>query len=321
MITFPGMTGALSAMNREGLTITLNAAKSEVPTSSATPVSILAREILQYASTISEAYEIAKSKKTFVAETFLIGSAKDGRAAVIEKSTDQTGIFESSNNFLICTNHFQSPELTNSELNQEFMKTGSSVYRYGRVEELLNRNEKNSITKTAAILRDRNGKNDSDIGLGNEKSINQLIAHHGIIFQPEKKRFWVSASQWVLGKFVCYDLEKIFSETNFENGDHEISEKELAIDEDPFSKTDEFKSFLKFSPYRYPFADKRNLNPDSVITWNPQGYFAYLLAGDFYKQNGDCARAAKSYSMGLSKEVATLQEHKYMEKNKAACQK
>lgn len=319
MITFPGMTGALSAMNSEGLTITLNAAKSEVPTSSATPVSLLAREILQYATTISEAYEIAKNRKTFVAETFLIGSAKDGRAAVIEKSTDKTGIYESSNSSLICTNHFQSPELSGSELNQGFMKTSSSVYRYERVQELLNRNKKNSVTRTAAILRDRKGKQDSDIGLGNEKSIDQLIAHHGIIFQPQKRRFWVSASQWVLGKFVCYDLDKVFNKANFESGDREISEKELAIENDSFLKTDEFKSFLKFSPYRYPFACRGNLNPDSVIKWNQKSYFAYMLAGDFYKEQSDCVRASENYSIGLTKEVATLQERKHMEKNKDAC--
>lgn len=313
MVTFGGMTGVLSGMNNQGLTVTLNAAKSEIPSSSATPVSILAREILQYASTIEEAYAIAGKRKTFVAESFLIGSAKDKRAAIIEKSPDALDIFESGENYIVATNHFQSEILGSTELNQEHMKTSASVYRQNRVKEMINSNAPNSVLKTASILRDQKGLNNADIGMGNEKAVNQLIAHHAIIFQPEKQKVWISTAPWQLGKFVCYDLNKIFAANPIEN--KEFNEVELGIAADPFLNTQEFQDMLKFNSYRFPFQPRNNFNPDSLIAWNPNSYLSYMLAGDKYLSNKDFHKAVDAYETGLTKEVATDHEREHMLEN------
>ena len=172
------------------------------PTLRQHPVSIVAREILQYASTIKEAYAIAEKRSMFVAESFLIGSAKENKASIIEKTPDGIGFYESPSNYIISTNHFQGDQLGNTQLNKDHMKTSASVYRMERVEELLGPLNKNSVLKTAEILRNQLGKGNEKIGLGNEKSINQLVAHHSIIFQPEKGLVWVSTRTLAIGE-VC----------------------------------------------------------------------------------------------------------------------
>jgi len=317
MVTFGGMTGVLSGMNDQGLTVTINAAKSDIPSASATPVSLVAREILQYASTIQEAYQIAKGRKMFVAESFLIGSAKDGKASLIEKTPDGIDTYESPDTYLISTNHFQGDTLGNTSLNRDHVRTSASLYRYERVGELLKRQGKNTVQKTALILRNQLGKNDQDIGLGNEKAINQLVAHHSIIFQPEKQLVWISTAPWQLGKFVCYDLNKVFQYKPVKN--NEIYEDSLAIAPDPFLLTSEYRDYVKFDKFRFPFNPAPGLMPDSIVAWNPNSYHAYMLAADFCLENKEWNKAAMFYETGLSKEVATEQERDHMKKNLEVC--
>ncbi len=133
MVTWAGMIGAVSGMNEKGLTVTINAAKSEMPLEAKTPISILAREILQYASNINEAYAIAKKREIFVSESLMIGSAEDNKTAIIEKTPQRLGLFESDENYIICSNHFQSDVFANDSLNLKNIEESSSIYRYKRV--------------------------------------------------------------------------------------------------------------------------------------------------------------------------------------------
>src|SRR5450432_1682468 len=187
-VSWGGFIGVVSGMNEKGLTVTINAAKSDIPSGSATPVSLVAREILQYAENIQEAMSIAKKRKMFVSESFLIGSAEDNKAVIVEKTPDSIGLYDPGKNEIICANHFQSRELSGLTSNQTQIRQSASDYRYHRLEELLTAVPKNSIAQTVKILRDRDGLENTDIGLGNEKSVNQFIAHHSIIFEPQKKR-------------------------------------------------------------------------------------------------------------------------------------
>jgi len=313
-VGWPGMIGVLSGMNETGLTVTINAAKSAVPTGSATPISILTREILQYASTIDEAFAIAKKRKTFVSESILIGSAKDGKAAIIEKSPEKTVLFKGKeSDRLISTNHYQSEEFSKDERNMENIRTSDSPYRFARLEELINENMPIDASKAASILRNHKGLQDADLGLANEMAINQFIAHHSVIFQPEKRLMWVSTSPWQCGKYVAYDLNKIFNDTI--NLQHEIYSSNLTIPADEFTETPEFQHLLtykKLTPLLLKKIRKKEKIEDHVLKTyeasNPSLYYVYEVMGDYYEAMQQPQQAIAYWQKALKKPIPKLQE-------------
>src|SRR5690606_9305769 len=173
-VTWGGFTGVVSGMNEQGLSVTINAAKSDIPFSAATPVSLVAREILQYASNIDEALKIAATRKMFVSESFLIASAADKKAIVLEKTPDTLAVYDPGADFIQCTNHYQSEALEDQDLNRDQKQRSASVYRYKRLQELMAEQVPLRPDGVAKILRDQKGLSEKSIGLGNEKAINQL---------------------------------------------------------------------------------------------------------------------------------------------------
>ena len=217
--TWGGMMGVVSGMNNQGLTVTINAGKSKIPLIAKTPISIVAREILQYAATIDEAVAIAKKREVFVSEAIFIGSAKDGKAALIEVSPSNFGVYEVPNSAqqLICSNHFQSEAYQQDQRNLDWIKNSHSQYRYDRMQELLSQEHKLSVTEAVSILRNKKGLNNQPLGYGNEKALNQLLAHHGIVFQPEQLKVWVSSNPYQLDSWMSCIY--VYAESNpYTNG-------------------------------------------------------------------------------------------------------
>ncbi|MCX6204770.1 MAG: C45 family autoproteolytic acyltransferase/hydrolase [Bacteroidetes bacterium] len=310
-VTWGGFIGAVSGMNDMGLTVTINAAKSDYPLSSATPVSIVTREILQYAKNIAEAVAIAKSRNMFVSESFLVASAIDNKAVIIEKTPNTMDVYDSHKNYIICTNHFQSNELANSKKNIEQINESASNYRYERLKELINSSGKNNIQKTINILRDRRGLKNNNIGNGNEKAINQLIAHHSIVFEPQKQMVWVSTSPWQLGQFVAYDLKKIFKLRGLKKN-VEVSDSTLTIPPDSFLLTKEYKDFESFRVFKQRILNGFKVNTDSLIVSNPEFYYSYILAGDYSYKLNDYTKALLYYNLALTKIIASKKEEDYI---------
>ena len=306
-VTWGGMIGVVSGMNMEGITVTINAAKSAIPSGAATPISLLARKVLQYAKNIDEAIKIIKDSKTFVSESFLIGSANDNKAVLIEKTPNSFDVYDPNGNFITCTNHYQGAELSKEIPNQVQMNQSASVYRFERLTELLSKVDKNTPKETVSILRNKLGLHDKFIGLGNEKALNQLICHHSIVFEPQRKLVWISASPWQLGEYVAYDLNKIFAMKGLSEN-RELSDSLNTIAADSFLTTSAYTDFLRFRKMKEQIQNKETVDVNEFIKSNPEFYDTYVLAGNYLFDKHDYKQAQHFYELALTKEIATKTE-------------
>lgn len=316
-VGWAGMSGVLSGMNEKGLTITMNAAKSSPPVRSKTPISIIAREILQYASNIEEAYIIASKRDAFVSESLLIGSGLENRAAIIEKSPDNTRLFTTQGELIISTNHFQTAGFFNDKQNKEAVQAieGShSQYRYNRLKQLIADMKPLSPERSARILRNKNGISDEELGLGNEMSINQYISHHSVIFKPVQRVVWVSTAPWQLGKMVKYDLNELFnlSANNIKDDFKDIPADSVQINEfEP--KVRNFRKMSKLLSQKT--SEKISADEEFVSSYimiNPYFFQTYTNLGENFLSSGDYSSASAMFSKALEMKLPSEETRRYI---------
>ncbi|WP_417874195.1 C45 family autoproteolytic acyltransferase/hydolase [Xanthomarina gelatinilytica] len=320
-VTWAGMMGVVSGMNNQGLTVTINAGKSDIPWVAKTPISILTREILQYASNIEEAIAIAKKRQVFVSESIFIGSDKDNRAITIEVSPNNFGVYDLENsNQLICSNHFQSEAYANDEKNTKHKAESHSQYRYQRMEELLNETPKLTPEIAVHMLRNKEGLDDTSIGYGNEKALNQLLAHHGIVFKPAERLVWVSSNPYQLGEFVAYNLNTIFNEAPKNKQAEPLNNLALTIEEDPFQYT---QAYMDYEAYRIlsrqvekAISNNEQLVPiilEELQKLNPEYWQAYYLVGKYNYEKKYYRAALNAFEKAKTKEITTVPDQEQID--------
>ncbi len=319
-VSWPGMIGVVSGMNKEGITVTINAGKSKIPLTAKTPISLVTREILQYAKNIDEAITIAKKRKVFVSESILVGSAADKNAVIIEVSPKNFGVYRVQNTSrVLCTNHFQSEAYKDDKRNQKQIEESHSEYRYEKLQEILEEEKKLNPEKMASILRNRSGLKGEKIGYGNEKALNQLLAHHAVIFSPQKKLVWVSSNPYQLGEFVCYDLNEIFS---VKKPVESLQVKTaFNIARDPFADSQEFKNYQEYRLVNTKVSnaiDNNEILTDDFIahyqSLNPYFWKGYYVAGKYYFEKKEYTKAKIEFERALTKEITTVPDKKAVEK-------
>lgn len=315
-ISWAGFIGVVSGMNETGLTVTINPTESKIPLAATMPMSLIAREILQYAQTVDEAFNIAFTKDAYVSESILISSAFDTTAIIIEKTPNGIDSIQMRSNDLVCTSHLQTDNLRKPIA---YDPSYASYYRAIRIQELINEKDKLTVHGVASILRNTDGFEDQSIGLGNPKTINSLYLHHSVIFKPETREMWLSTSQHGMEEYICYNLDSVFNATqNFPPPATLACQGKKISEAGPkyWANYQDYKQFkgiaLQFKNWnsQLPLISQKVI--DEFIALNPKGYNTYEIIGDYYLKAHHKNIAADYYQKALEKEVATNQFRQFI---------
>jgi hypothetical protein len=206
-VSWPGMAGAVTGLNAERIFCSVNGAHSEHRGNIGRPVSLVVRQVLQYAHDLADAIAIIREAPVFVADSYLVADGEAGTAAVIEKAPGVCAVRSMEGELLLQANHFESPDFAADAGNRAYMQEGTSLARHARLAELLAAARGTLGAPSAvAILRDHQGPGGVERGLGHRGTINPMIATHSVVAEVARGILWVSRGPHQLGEFDAYRI-------------------------------------------------------------------------------------------------------------------
>ncbi len=207
-VSFASFSGVVSGMNARGLALALQAGASAPPTAPGTPMGLIAREILQHASSLDEAEDILRRRQAFVAENILVVDGGAGEAALFEVTPEAVQRLPVEGAMAV-SNHFRSAAFAQLPVNLERMAEGTTVPRLRRMEQLLTEHRgRIDLDASVDILRDRRGLDGQPLPRGHRHAIDADIATHSVVFDTTARVLWVSRSPNTAGGYVAWQLDR-----------------------------------------------------------------------------------------------------------------
>lgn len=238
-VAWPGLVGAVSGMNAEGLALVVHGGRAREPRSSGEPVVHTTRELLGRAKTTAEAVAILQGKSPMVSHIVMIVDAS-GDVAIAERAPGEKLFVRRGRGKVPLTNHFEGP-LADDPANRIVEAVTSTRPRRMRLDEIVaNLRPGASVQEVVGVLRDRRALGGEALPLGDRKAIDALIATHGVVMDATARAMWVSEGPHLVGRFIRFDVAKLLDPAFEPRPDDDVT----AIPEDPIASGGQYDSWV-----------------------------------------------------------------------------
>jgi len=216
-VAWPGLIGVMSGMNLEGVAVVVHGGRAGTPVAQGEPVVFMLRDVLEHAHDTDEAVRILERQTVMVSHIVIVADAH-GHFAVVERAPGSPPFVRDrwqDGDRVAVTNHFEGP-LRDDPKNLAVEANTTTHWRRDRLDELLAQlgPKEADVPKAVAMLRDHDCARHVPCALGDRRTIDALIATHGIVADTTAKVLWVSAGPHLSGEFVRFDLETELSPTH-----------------------------------------------------------------------------------------------------------
>jgi hypothetical protein len=213
-VAWPGLVGVMSGMNAEGVAVVVHGGRAREPRTAGEPVVFMLRDVLERAHDTGEALAILTAQEVMVSHIVIVADAR-GRFAVVERAPGVRAFVRdtfSDPDRIAVTNHFEGP-LKDDPKNLAVRERTSTVPRRERLDELLEevRPHEADVPRAVSLLRDHRCARGVSCEIGDRRTIDALIATHGIVADATDRVLWVSAGPHLSGHFTRFDLRTIFA--------------------------------------------------------------------------------------------------------------
>ena len=213
-IGWAGLVGVVTGINARGIFVASNPARTDdAREEDAVPLPLVLREVLEEADTIEQAVTIVKAAQLRTAGVVLIGDGVQRRAVILEASArageDARLVRGEGEQAIWATDHMIREVYHSDAHNERIRRTTSSGYRYDRLAELLAAPGTFEPENAVAILRDRRGNANANLGLGNRNALENLHTTQSIVVDATSMVLWVAEGPSTLGRYRAFDLRHL----------------------------------------------------------------------------------------------------------------
>lgn len=239
-VAWPGLVGAVSGMNAEGLSLVVHGGRARKPSTEGEPVVHTMREVLGRAATTRDALAILDKKGVMVSHLVMLADAS-GDVAIAERAPGAPMFVRRGAGKVPLTNHYEGP-FADDPANRQVEAVTSTRPRRLRLDELLQNLPPGASVETAVgVLRDRKGVGGTALPLGNRRALDALIATHAVVMDSTARALWVSEGPHLAGRFLRFDLAKLLAK-GYEPASGEPIE---AIPEDDLFKNGGYDAWVR----------------------------------------------------------------------------
>jgi hypothetical protein len=205
-VSWPGLVGAVTGMNAAGVFVAVHGARAGEPTSDGMPVAFSLREVLERAHDTDEAVAILSAQHPMVSHIVFVADGR-GALAVVERVPGAPAFARRSDGVGWVANSFEGP-FAGDPKNQRVLATTTSAARDARLRELFGPGspQHETVEDALAMLRDHRCARGVTCARGDRRSIDALIATHGVVADTTARVLYVSVGPHLSGRFVGVDL-------------------------------------------------------------------------------------------------------------------